>query len=205
MPRNEENLLQSMSRFIESGIDPLSRQTELWDRYGETVAVLVLDSSGFSRVTQSHGIIHFLSCLMLLRNIAKPILEAHNCNRLHFSADNISAVFDSVDNAVSSARELHEKVYESKLMLTESERFRVSIGIGYGKMLYSETLEGHFSEEMNFASKLGEDLASGDETLLTLSAYTKAQKHLVHDFKPQQVDIAGLTLKHYRDLFIPVC
>ena len=44
-------------------------------------------------------------------------------------------------------------------MLSDSERMRVSIGIGYGDLLYSETLEGYFGEEMNYASKLGEDLA----------------------------------------------
>ena len=55
--KEKENLFQSMSRFIESGIDPVSRHEEIWERYGETVAVLVLDSSGFSRVTESHGII----------------------------------------------------------------------------------------------------------------------------------------------------
>jgi adenylate cyclase len=72
MPKIEENLFQSMSRFIESGIDPVSKHAEIWERYGETVAVLILDSSGFSRVTESHGIIHFLSRLMLLRDICPP-------------------------------------------------------------------------------------------------------------------------------------
>jgi class 3 adenylate cyclase len=203
MPRDKENLFQSMSRFIESGIDPMMKHEEIWHRYGETVAALILDSSGFSRVTESHGIIHFLSRLMLLRNICKPIFEAHNCKRLHFEADNAFAIFDSVEDAIESALQVHSALYEAKLMLTEEERFRVGIGIGYGKMLYSETLEGYFSEEMNFASKLGEDLADGDETLISDSAYQQADKQLTGEFSPRETQISGISLKHYRHTFSP--
>ena len=192
-----------MSRFIESGIDPVTRHSEIWERYGETVAALVLDSSGFSRVTESHGIIHFLSRLMLLRDIAKPIFDNHRCKRLHFEADNAYAIFDDVDDAIASARELHEQVDENRLMLTEGERFRVSIGIGYGKMLYSETLEGYFSEEMNFASKLGEDVAQGDETLITANAHRHANPELVKHFTPRQCQISGVHLRHFRRAYVP--
>ena len=203
MPKNEENLFQSMSRFIESGIDPVSKHAEIWERYGETVAALILDSSGFSRVTESHGIIHFLSRLMVLRDICQPVFDIHHCKRLHFNADNAFAIFEDVDDAIACALDLQHKIYDSKLMLTEHERFKVSIGIGYGRMLYSETLEGHFSDEMNFASKLGEDLAIGDETLLTENAYKNAQAHRVTTFTQRQTELSGVTLKHYHHLFVP--
>lgn len=203
MPGEEENLFQSMSRFIAADIDPVSRHTEIWNRYGETVAALILDSSGFSRITESHGIIHFLSRLMLLRDIAKPIFEANHCKQLSFEADNAFAIFENVDDAITSAMTLHKSVYDSALMLTEDEPFRVCIGIGYGKMLYSETLEGYFSEEMNFASKLGEDIAQGGETLITKNAYQHAEDQLVADFTAREARISGLCLQHYRHLFMP--
>lgn len=203
MPGEEENLFQSMSRFIAADIDPVSRHTEIWNRYGQTVAALILDSSGFSRITESHGIIHFLSRLMLLRGIAKPIFDAHNCKQLSFEADNAFAIFESVDDAITSALALHKSVHDSALMLTEDEPFKVCVGIGYGKMLYSETLEGYFSKEMNFASKLGEDLAEGGETLITKNAYQHANKQLVDDFTARETAISGLWLQHYRHLFVP--
>jgi len=58
------NLFQNMAALLEKGIDPTSCEQQLWSRYGETVATLVLDTTGFSRTTQSHGIVHFLSRLM---------------------------------------------------------------------------------------------------------------------------------------------
>jgi adenylate cyclase len=203
MPSKEENLFQSMSRFLESDIEPASMHRELWQRYGDTVAVLVMDSSGFSRVTESHGIIHFLSRLMLLRDITQPLFNTHGAKQLRFEADNAFAVFDNVDDAITAALALHEKIYASRLMLTEEERFSVSIGIGYGEMLFSETLEGYFSEEMNFASKLGEDLGEGNETLITNAAWQNAERNLVKAFTPAETAVSGVSLKHYRHRFVP--
>jgi adenylate cyclase len=197
------NLFQNMAALIEKGIDPTSCEELLWNRYGETVATLVLDTTGFSRVTESHGIVHFLSRLMQLRALCQPIFEQHNSKRFHFHADNGFAIFPNIDDAIKSATAVHEAVYTAGLLLTNEERFRVSIGLGYGKMLYSETLEGYFSEEMNFASKLGEDIAAGDETLITKNAYNNADKNLLGDFSESETCISGLDLRYYRQLFSP--
>ena len=197
------NLFQNMAALIEKGIDPTSCEELLWDRYGETVATLILDTTGFSRVTESHGIVHFLSRLMQLRALCQPIFEQYNSKRFHFEADNGFAIFSNIDDAIKSAIAVHEAVYAAGLMLTDEERFRVCIGLGYGKMLYSETLEGHFSEEMNFASKLGEDIADGDEILITKNAYNNADKDLLGDFTKSETRISGLDLCYYRHLFNP--
>jgi adenylate cyclase len=197
------NLFQNMAALIEKGVDPTSCEELLWNRYGETVATLILDTAGFSRVTESHGIVHFLSRLMQLRALCQPIFEQHNSKRFHFEADNAFATFSNIDDAIKSAIAVHEAVYAAGIMLTDEERFRVCIGLGYGEMLYSETLEGYFSEEMNFASKLGEDIAAGDEILITKNAYNNADKNLLGDFSESETCISGLDLRYYRHLFSP--
>lgn len=197
MVDEKENLFECMRRLAAQGIDPVDRHDEIWERYGETVAVLILDSSGFSRVSESHGILHFLSRLVRMRDGTKSIFESHNCRKLHFEADNVFATFDHPDEAIACARNVHRAVYDAQVMLTEEERFRVCIGIGYGKMLYSETLEGYFSEEMNFASKLGEDTADPDQTLITESAFSAASADLTKDFVSQAVSVSGVDLNYY--------
>lgn len=107
----------------------------------------------------------------MMRQIVEPILKTYSNRNFKFEADNVYAIFDHPDDAVRAALDTHEAVHQSKLMLTENEPFRVCIGIGYGNLLYSETLGGYFGEEMNLASKLGEDTAEGGETLLTWAAY----------------------------------
>ncbi len=189
--------------MLAAGIEPESRQDELWRRYGETVAVLTLDSTGFTRISQSHGILHFLSRVMQLRELCIPVLEQHQCKRHHFEADNVYAAFDSVDDCLRAALALHQGVYASKLQLTDSERYRVSIGIGFGRLLYSQTLEGYFGDEMNIACKLGEDIAVGDETLVSEAAFTHASPALVEEFEWRESTISGVRVPHYRALFQP--
>ena len=200
-PGTSENLFQYMARLTTAGTDPTQKEQEIWHRYGQTLAILILDSSGFSRVTKSHGIIHFLSRLMQVRELTKSVFEAHECQRLHFESDNIFAAFSHVDNAINCAFEVHRTIHQAEIMLTESERFSVCIGIGYGKMLYSETMEGYFSEEMNFASKLGEDTANSHETLVTENAFGAMSNSLQKEFSPMSVQISGLNLPSYRHYY----
>ena len=197
MTEKQENLFQSLSRLIDGGADPAEHHSEIWTRFGETVAVLVMDSSGFSRTSQSHGIIHFLTRLMQLRRLCAPLFEARNCHRLRFEADNAYATFRSVDDAVRAAEDVHHALQQSGLMLTPGEAMTVSIGIGYGELLYSQTLEGYFGNEMNFAAKLGEDLGNGRETRLTESAYEHASIALRAGFHAENVEMSGVSISHY--------
>jgi len=203
MIQENDNLFQTMAKLIAAGIDPVSREEEIWQRYGETVAVLILDSSGFSRVSESHGIVHFLARLMRIRETATSIFESHHSKNIHFEADNVFAVFPSVNDAIASALEIQEQIYAAEIMLTDTERYQVGIGIGYGQMLYSETLEGYFAEEMNAASKLGEDTANGGETLLTEAAYKSAESSLVSRFTRRTVEVGGMNLNYYEHQFNP--
>lgn len=195
------NLFEHLGELIASDIDPVERAAEIFDRYGQTVSVMILDSSGFSRISEEHGILYFLTRLVMMRQIVGPILETYHDRDFKFEADNVYAVFDHPDDAIRAALAAHEAVQKAKLMLTENEPFRVCIGIGYGKMLYSETLEGYFGEEMNLASKLGEDIAEGGETLLTVAAYENADRELVKSFEKLSLSISGIVAKYYRQQF----
>ena len=203
MTEKQENLFQILSRMIDGGTDPGEHHDELWRRYGETVAVLVMDTSGFSRTCSSHGVVHFLTRLMQLRRLCHPVFLAHGCKRLRFEADNAFAAFASVDEAIQAALATHAAIAGEKLMLSDSERMRVSIGIGYGDMLYSETLEGYFGEEMNYASKLGEDLAGGDETYITENAYNNAESTGLAGFQRASSRLSGVDIVHYRHRYDP--
>jgi adenylate cyclase len=200
---HSDNLFQSMSRMLAADVDPAREQGRIWERYGETVAILVMDSSGFSRTAQSHGIVHFLSRLVRLRQLVQPVMKEHRCKVLHFEADNTFAAFASASDAVAAALALHEAVYRAGLMLTEGERFRLKTGVGFGPLLYSETREGYFGNEMNFASKLGEDLAASDETLITEAAYRAVREELSQHFEPAVSEISGVRLRYYRHGFCP--
>lgn len=186
------NLFDHLQDLISRNIHPTEREAEIWARYGSKVAAMVIDSSGFSRVTEQHGIVHFLSQLMLMRNTIRDICDGYHCHAFRFEADNVYAIFDHPDDAVHAAQRIHEVIHEKEIMLTPDEPFRVCIGVGYGDMLYSETLEGYFGEEMNLASKLGEDTAAPGETLVTQAVFEHADSRLLKGFTARTLRIAGI-------------
>ncbi len=158
---------------------------------------MVVDSTGFSRVSAAHGILHFLSRLASMRETVRPVLERHGHIIARFEADNVFAAFDSPDTAIRAAMDIHHAVEFSGLMLTDTEPFRLCIGIGFGRMLYAESMEGYFGKEMNLASKLGEDTANGGEILLTESTYNNASQELVAGFERRSTLVSGLSFDYY--------
>lgn len=192
------NLFDYLRQLVDGNIHPLERQAEIWKRFGRTVAVLILDSSGFSRTTENQGIVHFLTQLMQMREIIGRVCSTSDCHALKFDADNFYAAFEHPDEAIETAFNIHKAIKHERLMLDHRELFRVCIGIGYGELLWSETLEGYFGEEFNLASKLGEDIADGGETLLSENAYLHADRALVADFSKSTLCIAGIEATYYR-------
>jgi len=197
MNKKSTDLFQLISQLTADGVDLKSKEAEIWQVFGQQVAVIVMDAAGFSRVSQSHGILHFLSKLVRLHEVIQPVMEKHNCGYRNATGDNVIAAFDNVDAAIRCGLEMHKVIAEEKIMLTADEPFRVCMGIGWGQMLYSENPEGYFSSEMNFASKLGEDTAEGGQTLLTQSAFSAASAELASIFSQAEATKSGVNLTYY--------
>lgn len=169
---------------------------DLWARFGTQCAVLALDSSGFTRISKSHGVIHFLSVFLQMTDIAVPLMKRQNALKVRTHADNLFAEFSDVDTAVNAALLTHQAIKDANLWLTDKEPYRVCIGIGYGKVLQAGT-EGVFGDEMNLAAKLGEDIAEGGDTLLSDAAFKAVvrQQHLV--FEAREAAVSGNTIKYH--------
>src|SRR5689334_17555802 len=81
---------------------------EIWQRFGRTQAILVLDMCGFSRLTMRYGITHFLAMIRRLGLLVRPVVAAQGGRVVKAEADNLFAVFDDVATALSAARAIHE-------------------------------------------------------------------------------------------------
>ena len=144
------------------------------DRFTRTLAVLVMDMSGFSRLTQRYGIIHFLAMIERMHDLVLPVVSAPRFGGrlLKLAADNVYAVFPDAPLALDAAREVHRRLDAANQVLPADWDVHVCIGIGYGDVLAVGDDEVYGSE-MNLASKLGEDVACGGETLLTEAAFNR--------------------------------
>ena len=155
--------------------DERSRIAEQIERdFGEVRAVMVLDMSGFSITTQRHGITCFLLMIQQLREAAKPAVEEAGGLIVKAEADNLYCLFEDVPEAIAAAREINARLAHVPPVYPDSPPIQVSIGIGYGHILNIDE-EDMFGDELNLASKLGEDVAAPGEILLTEAASARAQ------------------------------
>ena len=79
---------------------------DIWGQYGVEGAVLVLDMSGFARLTQKHGVVHYLSMVRTMQLTVEPIVQDHGGQLVKFEADDCFATFqDTVNAALSSLKD----------------------------------------------------------------------------------------------------
>jgi adenylate cyclase len=161
--------------------------------FRRTVAVLVVDTCGFSRTVQSQGIVHFLALLERMERLIRPCVEEANGRILRREADNLFAVFENADRALHAARDIHRDVRAANEALPKEEEVGVSIGIGHGDLLLVGT-DDAWGDEMNLASKLGEDLAECGEILLTTAAREALQSDGDATVEERGYAVSGINL-----------
>ncbi len=172
-------------------------EREVLERFQDTCAVMVLDSSGFTRLAREHGIIRFLVLIVAMRDIIGPIVQNHEALAAWSEADNSYAVFPSTKAAVRAAVEIQRATAEANEQRSEASRLWVCIGIGFGKVLRIGN-ENVWGNEMNLASKLGEDTAEAREILITDAAHADvAGKMGALEFKRRSVEQGRLDIPYY--------
>jgi len=165
------------------------------DRFEQELAILVLDMCGFSRLTMKHGIIHYLALIRRMQRIALPCVAQAQGTLLKTEADNVFATFRDVRNAVRASEAIMAELALHNRGLPEDWDVHVSIGIGYGPLLMVGDHDA-FGNEMNLASKLGEDLAEAGDLFLTESAFDRlgAKKR---GFVRRTAAISGVRFRYY--------
>ena len=167
--------------------------------FAETHAILVLDMSGFSRLTIRHGITHFLAMIHRLSAIATPLVEQHQGTVVKQEADNLFAIFPEVTLAVNAAVDILKSLAVVNSGLPDAMDLHASIGIGYGEVLLVAGKD-LYGNEMNLASKLGEDLARTNEILLTETAFQQLQS-TTWACEAIELSVSGLELTAYQVQF----
>ena len=196
----KRNSQAHLERLLQQMLDEPTREAELTgeveDSFGETRAVLVLDMSGFSRTTQLRGIVAFLLMIHRMRQIVTPVIEAHRGLVIKAEADNLYCLLESVEGAVAAARELIVRLDSDNLNCADDRHIYVSIGIGWGRVLNIDE-DDLFGDEVNLASKLGEDLAGRSEVLLTPAAQAQASRAGI-ETREMSASISGLPLTYHQ-------
>jgi class 3 adenylate cyclase len=193
------NSRETLDRLLSEMIDFPERQPEIIqsieDTFGQQKAVLVLDMSGFSRTTQQYGIISFLLMIHQMQLICRPSIEQLGGIVIKTDADNLFNQFENVGEAVEASREIINRLKTVNMVLPKDRHLYVAFGIGFGKILNIAN-EDLFGDEVNLASKLGEDIAGKGEILLTSAANAELGESQIVS-REETISISGLSLTYY--------
>lgn len=168
-------------------------ESEFREKYSRERAILSIDMTGFTVSTVRLGELQGLTRILDAQRVAIPVMQDYGAELVRCFADDIVALFMEPDSAVDAALEIHRRVELFNASSLASEHpTRCCAGVGYGRVLAigPNLAQG---DEMNRASKLGEDIARGNETLVT---------ERVHDAISSREDIVFERQDH-DDLMFP--
>jgi class 3 adenylate cyclase len=166
------------------------------EEFEETLAIFVLDVSGFSASVATNGILPFLARVSQMRATVVPAIEARGGEVVKFIADDVMAAFPTVDAALAAALEIRAAIDVGLGVPQEDMRFQVCIGIGYGPTLHVPSTD-LWGDEVNLAFKLGEDIAGPGEILLTAKAWEALRQRPARE-EPTTVRISGVEIVAHR-------
>ena len=192
---SRENLERILDEMIEKPEDFNTLEARLREVFGQERTILILDLSGFTRTTQAEGIVRFMLMIHQMQQLALPCIEERGGILVRADADNLTCLLDSVETALEAADEVIERLESANVILPASRELYASIGIGHGRILNIDN-EAIFGNQVNLASKLGEDLAERGDILLTENAYKQLGETDVA-FEERRVSISGIELIYY--------
>lgn len=177
---NDDDLLKTSEERLWSLIEERTRAKDtaaidqrVWDLFGETWAVMFTDLSGFSRQVQSFGILHFLQVIYEHKKVLDPVLAAHDGILIKTEADSLLVIFRRTASAVKCAIKMQAVLEDFNKDRAPDVQVLLCVGIGYGPILRIGDKDV-FGQQVNAASKLGEDTAKAREILVTKAAMESA-------------------------------
>ena len=145
----------------------------IWSRYGVTGTTFISDMANFSSISRNLGICHFLKLIHRTRSTVGPIVASNNGVLLKCDADNCYAFFEKPDDAIRASMDVNSALFAANQRLDMEDHIFLAVGIDYGELLLVGS-EDFYGDPVNTASKLGEDLATKAETLVTERALAKS-------------------------------
>ena len=154
---------------------------EIWEKYGGKWCVMYTDLSGFSKSAFQRGILYTLSIIHAFRSLAVPIISVYKGQVMKTEGDSLIILFEQVTDALNAALDIKAALANFSESHGDLQIFN-ACGIGYGDIL---KLGDHelYGLEVNLSSKLGEDIGTGNDILLT-----EAAKQQIEGLSPWQYE-----------------
>jgi adenylate cyclase len=163
---SEARLWRLVEKRAQVGADTESIDRQIWDLFGEDWAVVFTDLSGFSRRVLEFGILHFLQVISEHHRLLLPIVEDHDGLLMKADGDSLLLLFRRPERALTCVEHMMRACRHYNEDRAPEVQILLCAGIGFGRVLRIGDSDV-WGEEVNLASKLGEDTARSFEILVT--------------------------------------
>ena len=166
------------------------------EKYCRRRAIVSLDMTGFTATAINVGELESLLRIMDAQRVCIPVLKDFNAELIRCFADDVVAIFETPDAALDAALEIHHRIdHFGESTIASAHPTQCCVGIGYGDVfaIGPNLAQG---DEMNRASKLGEDIARGRETLVTENVFEALQHR--DDLQFERPDTDDMLFSFYR-------
>lgn len=180
---SEDRLEKLIQERLKPGADKEIIDRRIWDLFGEEWAVMFTDLSGFSRGVAKFGIIHFLQTIQESERLLLPIIDDYDGILLKIEGDSLMAIYRKPEKALACSFAMQAELVKYNVNRSAEEQILLCVGLGFGRMLRIGDADV-FGEEVNAASKLGEDIAKAGEILITEALYETLRQLSGYSFSP---------------------
>ena len=169
----------------------------IWERFGTSGTTFISDMANFSSTSRALGICHFLKLIHRTREFVAPIIESNNGTLLKCDADNCYAFFKETDDALQASFDVNAELFRNNQDNDLENHIYLSIGIDHGKLLLVGN-DDYYGDPVNTASKLGEDLASKNEMLVTERALEQSTHQVSANAERMVARISDIEISYVR-------
>ena len=172
-----------------------SIRQEIWNTFGEKRATLVTDMSGFTYLSHRYGSVHYLSMIEMMEEIVQDVVSSYQGTVVKCEADNTFCIFEDPKLAINASIAINQRLEVENRLLEEKFQVTLSCGIAYGTILVLE--DEIYGQSVIIASKLGEDIATKDEILVSKNCLDAAGGcgHLT--LKPLTLEVSKVEVRCY--------
>jgi adenylate cyclase len=163
---SEARLWQLVAERALPGADRERIDQRIWELFGEDWAVMFTDLAGFSRQVAAFGIIHLLQIIHEQQEVLAPIISDHDGILMKAEGDSLMILFRRASRALECGIAMQRACQRENASRPPETQILLCLGIGFGRVLRAGDSDC-YGQEVNAASKLGEDSAAAHEILVT--------------------------------------